>query len=184
VEYVFLKAVTVIEPQQQQRIAGQQCNAVRGAAHPSGENAMQEESRAVPTKTARQTKPPARAIASDPMGEAEARIAEAHQLNATELNLSYLRLTELPESFVHLSKLRKLKLNGNHFRERPKEIWQLEGLRELELANNKIDKLSEKIGPLKNLQVLDLGSIRVPGSYVSNSSSNACNNALPRRLTW
>ena len=28
-----------------------------------------------------------------------------------------------------------------------------------------------------------LGSIRVPGSYVSNSSSNACNNALPRRLT-
>ena len=39
---------------------------------------------AVPKKTTRQTKPSARAIAPDPMAEAEARIAKARRQNATK----------------------------------------------------------------------------------------------------
>jgi hypothetical protein len=32
--------------------------------------------------------------------------------------------------------------------------------------------------------IFDEGSIGVPGSYVSKSSSRAPNHAFPRRLTW
>jgi hypothetical protein len=110
----------------------------------------------VPKKTTRQTKPSTHATAPDAMAEAESRITKTRRRNATGLDLSFLGLTELPESFVHLSQLRKLKLQGNHFREWPKAIWQLEDLRELELTGNEIGKLPGKIGQLKNLQVLEL----------------------------
>src|SRR5512134_1664182 len=66
----------------------------------------------VPKKTTRQTKPSAHATAPDAMAEAESRITKTRRQNATGLDLSFLGLTELPESFVHLSQLRNVSVNS------------------------------------------------------------------------
>ncbi|MDB9515576.1 leucine-rich repeat domain-containing protein [Roseofilum reptotaenium CS-1145] len=110
---------------------------------------------------------------------AQERIAAAQQEKATELDLSNLGLTEvpeaiaqltnlqtlcldknqvshLPEAIAQLSNLQQLKLHHNQLSHLPEEIAQLTNLRELNLSDNQLSHLVEEIGQLTNLQRLYL----------------------------
>jgi internalin A len=112
----------------------------------------------VPKKTARQTKPSARATASDPMAEAERRIAEARQKNATELDLSSLGLTEMPSSLFKLKQLQELNLRNNQLREVPAELGKLKQLDVLWLGGNHLHKVPFALSELRKLQLIDLSA--------------------------
>ena len=88
--------------------------------------------------------------------EAERRIAEAQRTNATELDLSGLGLTSLPESLFQLTQLQTLYLSENHLTELPKGIGQLEDLQNLDLWINHLTELPKEIAQLKNLLTLNL----------------------------
>ena len=119
---------------------------------------MKKESRAVPKKTARQTKPSASAIASDPMAEAERRIAEARRQNATDLDLSGLGLTEVPAALGELQQLGKLNLGSNQLREVPATLGELRQLQELNLYGNQLREVPATLGELRQLQRLYLSN--------------------------
>ena len=70
--------------------------------------------------------------------EAAARIAQAKREGSTELELSQLRLTELPP-----------------------EIGRLTGLRVLDLWDNQLTGVSDCLRELKQLQILDLSRNRL-----------------------
>jgi internalin A len=117
----------------------------------------------VPKKTARQTKPSARATASDPMAEAERRIAEACQENAWDLELFDLGLTEIPASLGKLSQLRRLSLFGNDLREIPTVLSKLRKLQILFLGNNQLREIPAALSELKQLVLLDLRNNHLQG---------------------
>lgn len=94
--------------------------------------------------------------ATDLISIAEARIEEARKNLDISLNLSYLRLTELPESIAQLSQLRALILKGNQLTMLPEFITRLARLLELSLSNNQLRTLPESIARLSKLRVLSL----------------------------
>jgi Leucine-rich repeat (LRR) protein len=94
----------------------------------------------VPKKTARQAKLPARATASSPMTEAEARIAEARRQNTTKLDLSSLGLTEVPDTLFELRQLQDLQLADNRLQEIPVRLGELQQLQQLDLQQNQLEK--------------------------------------------
>ena len=87
---------------------------------------------------------------------AEEKIAEALRTRATELNLSYMGLTELPESLGQLMQLQTLKLDNNKLTALPESLGQLKQLQSLSLGNNRLTALPECLGQLKQLQSLDV----------------------------
>ncbi|WP_448570208.1 COR domain-containing protein [Trichothermofontia sp.] len=120
--------------------------------------------------------------------ELQQLIEKAAQEDATSLDLSWKRLTELPESIGKLTQLKKLNLSGNQLSilpesigclsnleilslnqnplsELPTSIGQLNNLIELELWQNKLRKLPESIGNLANLCTLHLSHFHVSDEY-------------------
>ncbi|MBD2157358.1 COR domain-containing protein [Leptolyngbya sp. FACHB-16] len=87
--------------------------------------------------------------------EAERRIEAAFQEGATELDLSGLGLTEVPEAIASLTQLQSLNLSNNELTEL-KAIVSLTQLQELNLSNNELTELPEAIASFTQLQELYL----------------------------
>jgi hypothetical protein len=88
--------------------------------------------------------------------EAEVRIEWARRAEATELDLSYLKLTELPESLGNLVQLRSLDLTFNRLTALSESLGNLVQLRSLDLSFNRLTALPESLGNLAQLQSLNL----------------------------
>ncbi len=94
--------------------------------------------------------------ATDPMSIAEVLIQEAGKISASELNLSNLGLTKLPESIAQLSNLRTLHLSNNRLTTLPESIGKLSQLFWLYLDNNQLTMLPESLRKLRRLWQLYL----------------------------
>ncbi|MDP2948305.1 MAG: COR domain-containing protein [Chloroflexota bacterium] len=92
----------------------------------------------------------------NPDSHAEVRIQQALRNHGTELNLSNLDLTELPESLGELSSLKNLYLSANQLTELPESLGELSSLQHLDLSGNQLTELPESLGQLSSLQHLDL----------------------------
>ncbi|HEY0736128.1 MAG TPA: COR domain-containing protein [Herpetosiphonaceae bacterium] len=92
----------------------------------------------------------------DAMVIALQRIEEVHRNQATELNLSLLGLTELPEFLWNQTQLQVLNLSFNQLIGVPEGIRQLQQLQILNLSFNQLTGLSEAVGQLQQLQVFHL----------------------------
>lgn len=87
--------------------------------------------------------------------EALARIEKACREQATDLDLSYLGLTEVPELIGQMHWLEGLYLSSNQLTRLPESISQLQQLQRIYLASNKLTRLPESIGQLQQLNNLD-----------------------------
>jgi Leucine-rich repeat (LRR) protein/Tfp pilus assembly protein PilF len=92
---------------------------------------------------------------------AEAKIEEARQSNATELDFrgevfGQERLGELPASIGQLTRLRKLQISRHHLTALPDSLGNLPELESLDLSSNRLTALPGTIGKLTKLQVLEL----------------------------
>ncbi|MBN3948066.1 MAG: leucine-rich repeat domain-containing protein [Nostoc sp. NMS7] len=88
--------------------------------------------------------------------KAEQRIEKARQEGATELDLSNMELTEVPEAIASLSQLQELNLSNNQLTEIPDAIASLSQLQELNLSNNQLTEIPDAIAFLTQLQELNL----------------------------
>lgn len=70
------------------------------------------------------------------------------------LNLAYNKLSELPVGFEKLINLKHLNLTKNLIDEIPPVVFELKNLEELLLSKNFIEKIPEDIGKLKSLKIL------------------------------
>lgn len=93
--------------------------------------------------------------------KAEEKIQEVRQIGSTELSLSGMSLTELPESLGQLTQLRRLDLSYNYLSFLPESLGQLTQLQRLDLFSNELLLLPESLGQLTQLQELDLRSNRL-----------------------
>ncbi|XCN75224.1 MAG: COR domain-containing protein [Candidatus Electrothrix aestuarii] len=89
--------------------------------------------------------------------EALRLIEEAAETGATELDLSYQSLTELPPELFELNNLTELDLNDNQLSSLPPELGQLSNLTLLDLRYNQLSSLPSSIAQLSDLTWLDLG---------------------------
>jgi internalin A len=87
---------------------------------------------------------------------AEERVLEALASRATELDLTWLGLTALPESIGELRDVQRLRLSENRLEALPESICQLSQLKSLRLWGNRLRALPESIGQLKRLELLDI----------------------------
>ncbi len=78
--------------------------------------------------------------------KAEEKIEAARRSGATELNLSDMRLTELPESLGRLTQLQSLDLSYSQLTVLPESLGQLTQLQSLDLASNQLTALPESLG--------------------------------------
>ncbi|MEH2409225.1 leucine-rich repeat domain-containing protein [Nostoc sp.] len=90
--------------------------------------------------------------------EAEQRIKKARQEGAIELDLSEMKLTEIPEVIASLTQLQQLNLSGNKLTALPEAIASLTQLQTLNLSSNQLTQLPEAIASLTQLQELDLSN--------------------------
>ena len=88
--------------------------------------------------------------------EAEKRIEATRRSGKTELDLSDLELTELPESLGQLAQLQRLDVDNNQLTALPESLGQLAQLQTLDLDNNQLTALPESLGQLTQLQTLFL----------------------------
>ncbi|MET0647375.1 MAG: COR domain-containing protein [Pyrinomonadaceae bacterium] len=72
------------------------------------------------------------------------------------LDLSGLKLTELPESIARLKQLRKLNLAHNNLTELPESIGRLTQLESLDLSDNALKSLPDSLLSLRSLEALFL----------------------------
>jgi Leucine-rich repeat (LRR) protein len=77
-------------------------------------------------------------------------------INLRELNLTWNQLSSLPDSISNLINLQILYLSCNHFSSLPDSIGNLIHLQELYLQENKLSSLPDSIGNLINLRELFL----------------------------
>jgi len=99
---------------------------------------------------------------------AEQKIAEALKTGATELDLSNMELTKLPETLGRLTQLQELILAGNQIETLQKPLWKLIQLKILDLSSNKLTTLPEALEPFILLKELDLSNnelITLPESF-------------------
>jgi hypothetical protein len=90
--------------------------------------------------------------------EARRRIEQTRREGAITLDLSNLKLTELPKAIASLTQLQQLYLYNNKLTELPEAIRSLTQLRVLDLSNNQLRELPEAIASLTQLQQLDLSN--------------------------
>ena len=88
------------------------------------------------------------------LGRIEACRLEGKQ--GASLDLSGLRLSQVPPEIGQLSALTKLDLSNNKLASLPPEIGQLSALKEVNLSNNKLASLPPEIGQLSALRMLRL----------------------------
>jgi internalin A len=91
-----------------------------------------------------------------PFAEAERLIQEALESGATELDLSGLELTSVPESIGQLANLTVLNLFQNQLTSVPKELGNLANLTQLFLDQNQLTAVPKELGNLANLTLLSL----------------------------
>ena len=104
--------------------------------------------------------------------EALKRIREAKKSKAKELDLSGLKLTQLPDDIGQLIDLRKLYLYNNRLGKLPSSIGELVNLEVLNLTNNRLIELPLSIDGLINLQELYLSDnpkLSLSQSVVTNN---------------
>jgi|GEM_PF-4738050 len=101
------------------------------------------------------------------------QIKDALNKKSTVLNLSGLKLSNLPPIIGRLRHLTALILSNNRLTTLPKEIKQLRNLEQLSLMNNQLESLPEEIGNLLNLQklVLSYNRLRVLSAAIGNMVS-------------
>ncbi|MCB9113213.1 MAG: leucine-rich repeat domain-containing protein [Anaerolineales bacterium] len=87
---------------------------------------------------------------------AEQKIADALRSGATELNLSNMRLSELPESLGELTHLQRLTLHHNNLTLLPESLAKLTQLQYLNLSKNLLKILPTWFCTFTQLQELDL----------------------------
>jgi hypothetical protein len=90
--------------------------------------------------------------------QAEKIIEEAQRSGATELILSSMQLTELPESIGQLTQFRSQNLANNQLTALPELIGGLTQLQSLIVGGNKLRTLPGWIGNLTHLQEFDAGT--------------------------
>jgi GTPase SAR1 family protein len=73
-----------------------------------------------------------------------------------KLDLSYNRLSELPDSIGNLQNLSVLYLTNNQLIELPASIGNLQNLSVLYLISNQLSEIPDSIGNLQNLSILEL----------------------------
>ena len=100
--------------------------------------------------------------------DAAERIDKALRLGATKLDLSFMELTELPESLAQLVQLQSLSLVINRLTALPEWLGELTQLQSLRLSRNHLTTLPESIGQLTQLRSLNL--------------SGNCLTALPKSI--
>jgi internalin A len=88
-------------------------------------------------------------------------IEDAVTLGATQLDLSYRELTELPPEIGRLDKVVALDLCGNDLVALPPEIGALKRLAELDVRHNRLVALPPEVGALESLRSLDLRGNRL-----------------------
>jgi len=99
---------------------------------------------------------------------AEQKIAKALTSRATELNLSNMKLTELPASLGQLTQLTSLDLSNNQLTALPDSLGQLTQLMELHLFNNQLTILPEWLWQCQQWKVI----------YISNNCKNPSRDIL------
>jgi internalin A len=85
---------------------------------------------------------------------AEKKIQQALHSGATELDLSNMKLTELPDSLGQLTQLQTLSVNLNLLTSLPESLGNLSNLKSLNIGSNKFTSLPVKIEKLTQLSVL------------------------------
>src|SRR6266704_1205384 len=81
----------------------------------------------------------------------------------SDLDLSWLELTNLPTAIGRLTALRKLSLRSNWLRDLPPEFTQLTNLISFDIADNLIDRhVPAPILALKQIEELHLGGSALP----------------------
>ena len=79
--------------------------------------------------------------------EAQRRIERARQDRARILELSDMKLTEVPEAIASLTQLQLLYLDNNKLTELPEALASLTQLRQLNLSNNQLTEVPEASHP-------------------------------------
>ncbi len=90
------------------------------------------------------------------MQQVLARIAKAGGTQAIRLDLSGLKLTEIPEQVLACNQLRILDLHNNQIAAIPDSLANLSKLQSLDLNNNQIAAIPDSLANLSNLQSLSL----------------------------
>jgi Leucine-rich repeat (LRR) protein len=88
---------------------------------------------------------------SDPLAEAERRIAQAGRSGAVELDLSGLGLTVVPDSVARLTNLERLWLFKNRLTVIPDSLAELVNLEALSLDGNQIRAIPGFLAGMSNL---------------------------------
>ncbi|OYD93859.1 hypothetical protein CDG76_17985 [Nostoc sp. 'Peltigera membranacea cyanobiont' 210A] len=88
--------------------------------------------------------------------KAERRIEKARREGVIELDLSNMKLTEVPEAIASLTQLQTLNLSSNQLTALPEAIASLTQLQQLDLSYNELTALPEAITSLTQLQTLNL----------------------------
>ncbi len=131
--------------------------------------------------------------------QAEQKIQEALQSGATELDLSSMQLTELPDSIGQLKQLRKLDL-GHDWQKKEEDknrlttlhpsLGQLTQLTELNLSSNQLTTLPPSLGQLTQLTELNLSNNQLTtlpdslGQLTQLTELNLSNNQLTTLPEW
>ncbi|XP_039169485.1 disease resistance protein RUN1-like [Eucalyptus grandis] len=73
-----------------------------------------------------------------------------------ELDVRYLKISELPHSIGNLERLKVLRIRNSYLEKLPDSIGRLQSLVKLDLSDSRIRSLPDCIGNLKKLKVLNL----------------------------
>lgn len=92
----------------------------------------------------------------DAYKKAEQKIAEALEAGVSELDLSNMDITELPDTLGQLFQLKALILYGNQLATLPESLKELDQLTHLDLSSNQLTALPDSLGQLTQLTSLDL----------------------------
>lgn len=90
------------------------------------------------------------------MNEEALRRIKARTPEAQRLDLSAIKLDQLPQEITELPNLKTLYLRANHLSDLPKDIQELSQLTRLDLRDNQLTTLPPEIGYLTNLRELNL----------------------------
>lgn len=93
-------------------------------------------------------------------------------LSITEINLSRLKLTYLPDAIGLCKNAKTANLQNNNLKELPESFFELTQLEALYLGGNpQFTEFTADFGKLKNLKLLYVNKIRGSGSYMSTRSN-------------
>ena len=93
--------------------------------------------------------------------EAEEKIEEARSYGVTELDLSYAKLTDLPESIGNVTLLKILYLSHNHLAKLPASLKKLVRMRLLDISGNQLKEIPEWIDDFHQLEEFYIRSNRL-----------------------